>query len=179
MSRLGRYPIIAVVSAALLLLLSATACKQLTPEEEIIQARSKYEATLNSFIVMQVPLLVEAEDLTGADEGDQTTEPAATEEVEDVPLRQDILVDLTIRHESDLKMDGITVDLFMADADENEVANWKVWFDTSEVAGDTPGVQFAHTLEDVDYQPGYGFSADMRSSVSAADQADYQEFAGL
>ncbi len=171
-----------------LALAAAEGCKQLTPEEKLIQARSRYEATLNNFIVTQVPLVVEVpeeEMPEGQPEEAEAATPAVDaavegEEavVEEVPVRQDVTVDLTIRHESDYELDGITVDFYMADGSQ-EVASWKVWFDTTAVRAKTPGVQFSHTFEDVDYQEGYGFAAEIRSPVPPAERGDYREFADL
>lgn len=172
-------------------LIAVLACKQLTPEEKLIQARSRYEATLNNFIVTQVPLVAESpeEETEGEAEAADEASPsqdsdaeavAEGEEVvaEEVPVRQDVTVDLTIRHESDYQLAGITVDFYMSDGSQ-EVANWKVWFDTSGVRADTPGVQFSHTFEDVDYQEGHGFAAEIRSPVPPAERSEYREFADL
>ena len=176
-------------------LITVLACKQLTPEEELLQARSRYEATLNNFIVTQVPLVAEIPEGEAIEGEGAEAEPAEAtapgddsvgeveaegEEVlgEEVPVRQDVTVDLTIRHESDNELDGITVDFYMSDGSQ-EVANWKVWFDTGAVRADTPGVQFSHTFEDVDYQEGYGFAAEIRSPVPAAERSEYREFSDL
>lgn len=177
-----------VCMAAVLLV---AGCQQLTPEERLIEARSKYEATLNNFIVTQVPLIEEqpaeeGEDATG-EEGQEVegevevaeADPEAEGElVEEVPVRQDVTVDLTIRHESAQALEGITVDFYMSDGDR-EIESWKVWFDTTEVPGNTPGVQFSHTFEDVDYQEGYGFAAEIRSPVPAGERGEYREFSEL
>lgn len=179
-----------VCMAAVLLV---AGCQQLTPEERLIEARSKYEATLNNFIVTQAPLIEEQpadEDANGEEgqetegevevaEADPEADPEAEGElVEEVPVRQDVTVDLTIRHESAQALEGITVDFYMSDGDR-EIENWKVWFDTTEVPGNTPGVQFSHTFEDVDYQEGYGFAAEIRSPVPAGERGEYREFSEL
>ena len=178
--------LVGVALCACLALVAVFGCKQLTPEEELVQARSRYEATLNNFIVTQVPLVVETpeEELDEAGEGGEAADAAETETEDgdeapaEVPVRQDVTVDVTIRHESDNELDGITVDFYMSDGSQ-EIANWKVWFDTAAVRANTPGVQFSHTFEDVDYQEGFGFAAEIRSPVEVAQRWDYREGADL
>lgn len=191
----SRFGAVGLLAGIVIVLGLATGCQQSTPEEQLIEARSKYEATLNNFIVTQVPLVEEEpaqgegestdgepdESAEAEAEGDADAEASGEEGeemVEEVPVRQDVTVDLTIRHESGDALDGITVDFYMSDGDR-EVRSWKVWFDTAAVAAHTPGVQFSHTFEDVDYQEGYGFAAEIRSPVPAGERGDYREFSDL
>ncbi len=185
---------IALGAPALLLL---AGCAEPTHEERVAQIRSKYEATLNGFVVEQAPTEETAPDAEGeptsgeegaeeaAAQGDTTdgempaddaTEEGAGEPADDaVPLRQDVLLDIVVRHDSAEKLPGITVDITMADG-ERELETWRVWFDTSDLEKG-PGIQYTHTLEDVDYEPGYGFSAEIRHPVPPQDRGLYQEFA--
>lgn len=184
-----------LLAAFAVVFILAAGCQQLTPEEQLVEARSKYEATLNNFIVTQVPLVeempveegeeaageagaIEADDAAAEGAGEAEEDAAEGEAIEDVPVRQDVTVDLTIRHESDPALDGITVDFYMSDGDL-EIQNWKIWFDTAAVPANTPGVQFSHTFEDVDYQDGYGFAAEIRSPVPVGERGDYREFSDL
>lgn len=185
--------LVVVVSIALI----GVGCEQMTEQEKIAEARSRYEATLTNFMVQQVPLVADESaeesaegaaaavedaeataDDAAAEAEDQSAEEADAETVEEVPVRQDVLVDILVRHESDDPLDGITVDFYMSDG-TNDIQNWKVWFDTTAVQANTPGVQFTHTFEDVDYQEGYGFYAEIRRPVPAAERGEYREFAGL
>ena len=171
------------LSLVLLLVAVSTlsvACSEPPPEERLAMTRARYEASLNGFLVEQKPIEV-AEPAPAGDEGaegEETVEPE--EEVldeEPVALRQDVLLDIVIRHESSVKLDGITVDITMADG-ERELQVWRAWFDTSALEKG-PGFQYSHILEDVDYQPGYGFSADIRHPVPPEDRGEYKEFSNL
>lgn len=195
-----------VVAAALVALVMA-ACQQLPPEERVSQIRSKYEATLNGFVVQQEPIepmegeMVEGEGMEAGEaaEGEvaqaEPAEPAAAGaeqaaargeseaeepkvdgvlDMEPVPVRQDVLLDIVIRHDSAEKLDGITVDITMADGDM-ELETWRVWFDTSDLEKG-PGIQYTHTLEDVAYQEGYGFNAEIRHPVPPSERQLYEEF---
>lgn len=190
-----------VVIAAAVVVLATAACQELPPEERISQIRSKYEATLNGFVVQQEPIepmegeMVEGEGMEGGEaaageaaeaepaeptaagaeevaaEGEsEAEEPAA----EPVPLRQDVLLDIVIRHDSAEKLDGVTVDITIADGDV-ELETWRVWFDTSDLEKG-PGIQYTHTLEDVAYQEGYGFHAEIRHPVPPSERHLYEEF---
>jgi hypothetical protein len=152
-----------------------------TPEEKVARTRVRYEASINGFVVQQQPLETPP---PPADEPEGGESPEASEgveeegeqvELEPISLRQDVLVDVVIRHESAEKLDGITVDITMADG-EREIETWRVWFDTSKIEKG-PGSQFSHTLEDVDYQPGYGFGAEIRFPIPAEERSQYREFA--
>lgn len=173
------------------ILIVGVGCAEAPPEERLAMTRARYEASLNGFLVEQQPMqLPESADPDAAEEpaveGDETgqeavaTEPGGeAESVEEAPvaLLQNVLLDIVIRHESFDKLDGITVDITMADG-ERELQVWQAWFDTSAIEKG-PGVQFSHTLENVDYQPGYGFSADIRHPVPPEEWGRYKEFSDL
>jgi hypothetical protein len=170
----------------LVLLVGLTACSEPTPEERVAQTRARYEATLNGFVVQQQPIAsppppVEGSPATGDDDAslEETADVEGSEETAEIPidLSQDVLLDIVIRQDSFEKLDGITVDITMADG-ERELQVWRVWFDTSGIEKG-PGVQYSHTLENVDYQPGYGFSAEVRHPVPAEERGEYKEFADL
>ena len=156
------------------------ACSESTPEERVAKTRVRYEASINGFVVQQQPLETPPPPADEPEGGEtpETSEDVLEEEmseVEPVSLRQDVLVDVVIRHESAEKLDGITVDITMADG-ERELETWRVWFDTSQIEKG-PGSQFSHTLEDVDYQPGYGFGAEIRFPIPEEERQFYREFA--
>lgn len=217
-------PLLALIGVSVALL--AIACSQPTHDERIAELRSKYEASLNGFIVQQEPVeSMEAMEMAGeegemggeagemageagemagereemAEEAGESMAPeeAGAEEAEAgepgeggesmaegaetgmepaPPVRQNVLLDIVIRHDSPEKLPGITVDVSMADG-EREIQTWRVYFDTSHLEKG-PGVQYSHTLEDVDYQPGYGFSAEIRSPVPPEERHLYKEFSG-
>ena len=172
-------------------------CAEPTHEERVAEIRSKYEATLNGFVVEQEPVEEAETDAEGeatsaeagaegaagqsdATEGEATADDTSGEAAgepadEAMPLQQDVLLDIVVRHDSAEKLPGITVDITMADG-ERELETWRVWFDTSDLEKG-PGIQYTHTLENVDYEPGYGFSAEIRHPVPPEDRGLYQEFA--
>ncbi len=155
--------------------LLAGACAKLTPEERTAQTRARYFAELNGFVVLQQPIEEEADpmnppagdELAAGDGGEEPWEAS-------VDLSQDVLLDIVIRHDSFDKLPWLTVDITMADGDR-ELQNWRVWFETGGIEKG-PGVQFSHTLENVDYEPGFGFSAEVRSPVPPEDRSEYREF---
>jgi len=162
------------------------ACTEPTPEERVARARARYEASLNGFVVQQQPIV--GAEVPPGDSGPEDGDVASQEELGGVEgsgetaetpidLSQDVLLDIVIRHDSFDKLDGITVDITMAEG-ERELQVWRAWFDTSGIEKG-PGVQFSHTLENVDYLPGYGFSAEIRYPVPPEERAEYREFAEL
>ena len=58
-----------------------------------------------------------------------------------------------------------------------EKAAWKIWVDTAGLPKANQK-QVSHILEDVDYQEGDGFSAEIRHPVPEAERGDYREFSG-
>lgn len=169
--------IVGLLSVALL----SGACSKPSHQERTAKARTRYVAELSSFLVQQEPIESVAEPLeTVADDsqgavdetvvGDGGEEPSETS----VELIQNVLLDIVIRHDSFDKLPGLTVDITMADGDR-EVQSWRVWFDTAGI-DKGPGVQYSHTLENVDYQPGFGFSAEVRFPVPAEERSEYREF---
>jgi len=176
-----------VVALALCLtLMTLVGCSDLPPEERVSRARARYEASVNGFVVLQQPIVsAELPPSEPAEEGvegasdEGTSDVESSEEIVEAPidLSQDVLLDIVIRHDAFETLDGITVDITMADG-ERELQVWRVWFDTSGI-GKGPGVQFSHTLESVDYQPGYGFGAEIRLPVPPEDRSEYREYADL
>lgn len=177
---------IAIALSLCLTLAVLVGCAEVPPEERVSRARSRYEASLNGFIVQQRPIVDADVPVAGpdaesgavaSDEGAGDAEVMAETAEAPIDLNQDVLLDIVIRHDSFEKLDGITVDISMADGDR-DLQVWRVWFDTSGI-DKGPGVQFSHTLEDVDYLPGYGFSAEIRYPVPPEDRSEYREFADL
>jgi hypothetical protein len=174
------------------------ACSEPTPEEKVAMLRARYEAKMNGFFVEQRPVgepaafaSAEAEEPpegAGEDAGEDAGEEAGDEAGDEtsaaeamaqqpVALVQDVILDIEIRHESPEKLGGVTVDITMADG-ERELETWRAWFDTSELEKG-PGFQYSHKLEDVDYQSGYGFSAEVRHPIPPGERAEYLEFSNL
>lgn len=178
-----RFSSMVIAAALCLALVGLAGCSELTPEERVDRARARYEASVNGFVVQQRPMETAppASDVEGGETAAAEGVGAADagEEIVEAPidLSQDILLDIVIRHESFEKLDGITVDVTMADG-ERELQVWRVWFDTSGIEKG-PGSQFSHTLKNVDYQPGYGFGAEIRVPVPPEERGEYREYADL
>jgi hypothetical protein len=161
-------------------------CAPKSPEEKVAQLRSRYKARLNGFIVQEEPVEEMSATLEGMPEEMPETPVEAAEGLEEgelgegepmaVPVAQKILLDILIQHDSTEKLPGVTVDISMVDPSEQEKAHWRVWIDTSGMAKATP-TQFTHILEEVAYEEGDGFSAEIRQPVPAEDRSEYREFA--
>jgi hypothetical protein len=89
--------------------------------------------------------------------------------------RQQVVLDVRIDWNGGEALAGLTVDVSMADPTGKEKAHRRAWLDVSKV--DQGGAQSAIVLDDVPYQAGDGFYAEVRSPVPAAERADYREFA--
>jgi len=174
-----------VLSALGTLVLAGCPGEPEDPAERIAEARSGYSAELNGYTVDQVPLAgAEPPAIeTGADadaeaavgESDELAEDAETERLAEVPLRQDVILDILVSRRGHDALPGITVDVSQVDAQENEKASWKAYIDTSDLPRG-PGAQMVHRLEDVDYEEGDGFFVEVRHPVPAAERGEYREF---
>ena len=183
---------IQIPSALLLLIaaLTAAGCTPKSPEEQVAEARSRYTATLNAFVVQETPVAEAAvdeaegevataeaaaaavadEEGAGEGEGEEETEPAP-------PVRQNVLLDLVLQHDLDEALPGITVDVTQVAADKSEKGAWKVWVETAGLPEATQK-QVVHTLEEIEYEEGDGFHAEIRSSVPPEERSQYREFGG-
>lgn len=160
-------------------------CAPKSPEERVANLRSFYTARLNGFLLEEEPVLnevpeleavelVEEPDINGAAPVEMEGEIAEVE-VPQVEVIQRVRLDLLVQHRSNEKLPGITVDVSMVDSSETEKGHWRVWVDTSEVTKATV-TQFTHILEDVMYEEGDGFFAEIRHPIPADERGEYREF---
>lgn len=177
-----RKSIFAVISLCLAALVTfACASEPEDPAERISEIRSGYSAELNGFVVHQVP---EAGDGAPVEEGDGSAEPgeegeeAGAEEPAEVPVRQDVILDILVSRDSRETLPGLTLDVTQADAQENEKASWKVYLDVSDVLRG-PGTQISYRLEDVEVADDDFFHVEVRHPVPAAERGEYREFQEL
>lgn len=176
--------ITAAVAAIVLLVLVGCAGK--SPEEKVEAIRSRYTADLNGFFVRQEPVAQPAaemeEGMEAAEEGEPTADEAGEmeemEEMEAAPveLSQDATLDILVRHESSENLPGITIDILMQSASNQEKGRWTMWAETAGLEKGTH-LQLTHVLEDVPYEEGDGFFVEVRSPIPADERADYPEFA--
>jgi hypothetical protein len=145
---------------ALLAALGPIACGP--SARDIAEARARYVAALDGFVVRQEPVA-----------GESSAPPR---------LKQDVELDLIVRRETDgdespEALPGITLDLDQVDAAGTSRRHWRVWVET---AGLAPGreLRMKHVLEDVEYGPGDGFRVEMRQDVPAGERAAYREWGG-
>jgi hypothetical protein len=150
-------PLRPAVRAVLVPLLGALALAALgaacagDPVARLEARRARYTATVQSFVVR--------------DEAEPGGQPK-------------IVLDLLIEHDDTGEaLPGITLDVSMADSSGTEKAHRRIWVDTSRVG--PGGAQTSLQLDDLPYQPGDGFFAEVRSPVPAGDRSDYREFSGV
>jgi len=118
------------------------------PILELERQRARYSATMNGFVVRDDPA-------TG---------------------KQEIVLDVLVQFDGQDPLDGVTVDLSVADAAGREKAIRHLWVDTRGLSKG-PGKQVTLTLTDLPYLPGDGFFVEVRAPIPAAERGDYREFA--
>lgn len=171
--RMSSRVLVVMVTMALVALVSG--CRQESNAERVSRLRSGYTATLNGFVVQQEPM-TEAEAATEPEqsssaESSDTSEAAASQ----VPVQQNVMLDILIRNDNDERLPGITLDVSQADSEHKEKAAWKIWVDTSEI-GRGPGTQLSYLLKNVDYVEGDGFNVEVTHPVPASERGQYREF---
>ena len=92
--------------------------------------------------------------------------------------KQEIVLDVLVQWDGSQPLDGVTVDLSVADAAGREKAVRHLWVDTRGL-GKGPGKQVTLTLTDLPYQAGDGFFVEVRAPIPAAERGDYREFAAV
>ncbi|HUO87505.1 MAG TPA: hypothetical protein VM617_08930 [Thermoanaerobaculia bacterium] len=178
-----------VILAAIAIVTLAT-CAAQTPEERVVALRADYEASLNSFQVLEEPLEPVAATTDGmaaevdetTDGGAEATQPEAEEETAEeetmaapVAVRQDVLLDIVVRNRSDGRLPGLTLDVEQVDAAEQPKAHYRIYLDTSTIGlGAERAV--SHRLEDVDVTTDDKFHVEVRQAIPPEQRSDYREF---
>lgn len=181
------------LAAATLLALGCAA----SPEEKAAKLRARYEATLSSFMVREVPAAPvgepQAEPVSGQ-VGLVGGEPLAADAVLTEPTRltdgaepsvevaappvsveQTVVLDVVVRHEAPEKLGVLTLDISqVAAGSELEKAHYRQTVDVSKIERG-PGTQVSITLESVGYQPGDGFAVEVRQAIPEAERSFYPE----
>lgn len=128
---------------------------------DIEEARARYGAKLDGFVVRQAPV--------------PAADPSAPPRLE-----QDVELDLAVRREeaeseSSGGLDGITLDVEQVDPAGKSRRRWRVWVET---AGLGPGreLRTGHVLEGVDYAPGDGFRVEVRRNIPDSERVAYPEW---
>lgn len=166
------------------------------PAERIDQIRSGYEASLNGFVVEQVPQTGEPDvvsmDMGAEDEaaqgetagaaegeagaGDEMAGEAGTEGSE-VSTRQDAVLDILLSLHRRDTLPGITVDIEQVGPEPEHAvkATYHAYLDTSDIQ-QGGGTQVSYRLENVDYQEGDGFHVEVRYPIPPGERGEYREF---
>jgi len=169
----------ALVFLAAVLLLAACG-----GEGGVAGARAGFIAEVQSFTVVapEVDEMVEGEagegEAADASEDAEEGEEGAGEGEESAELETvDILLDILVHNEGSGTLDGITVDLTIADPDGIEKEHRLLWIET---AGLTKGSQSqeVYELKGVAYTEGDGFHAEVRQGIPMEERGDYREFDG-
>lgn len=183
------------IALAAVLTFGLIACQPASGPERVTALRDTYEATLNSFNVVETPMVEEsgmAVEVEAETEGDVAEEAAegegeAGEEgagdemaedevVEEVPMRQDVMLDVILRKTGGGgQLDGVTLDVFQVDADEQDKANYRIYVET---AGLNKGSrnQISHVIKDVDFAEGDKFAVEVRANVPPELYGEYKEY---
>lgn len=156
---------VVLVFGIVTLLALVSACRQESSAERVSRLRSGYTATLNGFIVRQEPESTGSVSAQGSDES----------QAAEVPVQQNVMLDILIRHDNDERLPGLTLDVSQVDSSQKEKADWRIWVDTSEI-GRASGAQISYVLKNVDYQEGDGFNVEVRSPIPAGERNEYREF---
>lgn len=185
-------PGLAVVALLVVAALGA-GCAAPSPEERAATLRGNYEATLQNFVIREEPLVEPGSEGEYAAAEETMAEGAmdeGEEVVEEVPVRQDVVLDILVRHSNRENLPGITVEVAqLGEAAAEEMsweeiessperkATWRVYVDTAAI-GRGQGNSVVYTLEDVDgVDPGDRFVVTVRKPVPPAERGQYREFA--
>ena len=175
MGRIKRY----LYACSLVVLATGLAlgCAGKSPEEKVAGIRALYSARLNGFIIEEEPLPVAEVEIEESADAEVLEEEVLEEEVmiEPTPIRQQARLDILILHDSYELLPGVTVDISMANSAGDEKNHWRAWFDTSAV-GKASVTQFTHVLEDISYEEGDGFFAEVRNPIPVDERKEYREF---
>ena len=152
-------------------------CASKSPEDKVAEIRSLYSARMNGFIIEEEPIYVE-EPVVEQVDPEAGDEDVVVEELEPVAVetKQNARLDLLIQHDSYDRLPGVTVEISMANSAGEEKGHWRVWFDTAEISKASV-TQFTHILEDIAYEEGDGFFAEVRNPIPVEERSEYREFA--
>ncbi len=143
----------------------------------VAETRAGFIAQLQSFTV-QAPAAEEAmasEEAEAEAEAEADTDAEAEGDMPAEPAMVNVMLDILVHNEGAGTLDGITVDLTIADPDGAEKERRLLWVET---AGLTKGsqTQVVYDLIDVAYTEGDGFHVEVRHAIPMEERGDYREF---
>ncbi len=181
-------------------MLGLLACGPSSPEDQVLESRSKYTVTLNAFVVQEPEIeapVMESGDMAGGDlqlaggevtavavatetatEGEEGAEGETDEMVQEEvgPSTSSVLFDLVVRFDGTEPLSGLTLDISQADPFEPEKASLRHYMELDPmVKSETKQVSFV--LDDIEYEEGDLFSVTLREFVPPEERGDYREFA--
>jgi len=145
-----RSPRSLVLAAALAASALALAACGDDPIARVESQRAHYQASLAGFVVREYP----------STDGE--------------PGKQEILLDVLVAFDGREPLEGITLDLSMADGAGREKARRNLWADVSGLERGNSR-QLTLVVDDLPYQAGDGFWVEVRSPVPAAERGSYRE----
>lgn len=179
-------------------LLLAVACAPSDPATIVANTRAEYKVQLNTFIVQEpeaepelILEVVEMEEAGTAvaaegaavaaellEEGGEGEEGEIDEVTpEEGPRSTDVLLDLYVLFNGKESLEGITIDISMADPFEKEKGTFRRYLETGKMARGE-GRQLSVVLEDIEnFETGDIFSVFVRSAVPEGERGEYPEFA--
>lgn len=181
-----------LAAAALALAATLAACAPQSPEDRVTALRAEYEATLNSFQVVEQPVApapatapVEegaadppgAEPVVAEDEAALPTDPDAAEPepaAAGPDVRQDVILDIVVFNRSVERLPGLTLDVEQVDAEREAKTSYRIYVDTSNIGPGSRGA-ITHRLEDVDYAPDDAFHVEVRQAILPEQREEYRE----
>ncbi len=195
------------ILVCLLLVLAAvvlTACPQKSPEDQVLEARSKYsleptgvlinevetEAAAGEEMAAEAAEAAEAVEATAvaaeaavAEEAEEAEEAAEGEMLDEEtaapagPRSVEVMIDLLVRFNATGEaLPGITVEIVQNDPFQNEKARHLNWVETSGLRkGEQRQVSIA--LEVDNYEDGDEFSIEWNAFVAPEKRGEYREFA--
>lgn len=146
------------------------------PEPELVLEVVEMEAAAGEAVAAAAEGVMEAAELVA--EGEEGGEGEIDEVVVDEgPSSTDVLLDLYVLFNGKESLDGVTVDISMADPFEKEKGTFRRYLETGKMARGE-GRQLSVVLEDIEnFETGDVFSVFIRSYVPAEERGEYQEFA--
>jgi hypothetical protein len=156
-------------------LMAFAGCSSKSPLEKMIENRARYSVEVNGFYIEETPVVGEVDAEMEVDAADADEIELEGVEEQPVAVIQNAHLDLLLKHDSFEKLPGITLDITQVDANKTEKGHWRLWVDTSKVERANP-TQYSHVIENLDYEEGDGFAAEVRNPVPESERGDYREF---
>ena len=143
----------------------------------VAETRAGFIAQLQSFTVQAPPAdeAMASEEADADADADADTDADAEGDMPAEPAMVSVMLDILVHNEGAGTLDGITVDLTIADPDGAEKERRLLWVET---AGLTKGsqTQVVYDLNDVAYTEDDGFHVEVRHPIPMEERGDYREF---